>query len=143
MQNITAVRSAERKFSDQCKFHEYIFLADVQRLDQLPAVDITRSYKRAKSLPREIARELGFNIERSFTHLLDDCGGIRRTTLRGLHNLNKHGTAKQAIAVFKASLYALLRLHAIFIDSIWRLNSFQGGSFDLVYYNYTCRLCYY
>jgi hypothetical protein len=110
---------------------------------------------------KDLLARRGMHIERSFAHLLD-CGGMRRTTLRGLHNLNKrywlpafsynlsqllraigfHGTAKQAIAAFRTFLCASIRLEKTFIASIWRLNSFQVGSFDLISYNYTLRLCY-
>ena len=33
-------------------------------------------------------RRRGMRLERPFAHILD-CGGMRRTTLRGLENLNK------------------------------------------------------
>ncbi len=37
---------------------------------------------------KDLLRRRGMHIERSFAHILD-CGGIRRTTLRGWENLNK------------------------------------------------------
>ena len=37
---------------------------------------------------KELLRRRGMHIERSFAHILD-CGGMRRTTLRGWENLNK------------------------------------------------------
>ena len=37
---------------------------------------------------KDLLRRRGMHIERSFAHILD-CGGMRRTTLRGRENLNK------------------------------------------------------
>jgi transposase len=37
---------------------------------------------------KNLLRRRGMHIERSFAHILD-CGGMRRTTLRGWENLNK------------------------------------------------------
>jgi hypothetical protein len=37
---------------------------------------------------KALLRRRGMHIERSFAHILD-CGGMRRTTLRGWENLNK------------------------------------------------------
>jgi hypothetical protein len=48
--------------------------------------------KRGKKL---LARR-GMHIERGFAHILD-CGGMRRTTLRGRQNLNKRFTTESFI----------------------------------------------
>ena len=76
---------------------------------------------------KELLRRRGMHLERSFAHILD-AGGARRTTLRGLENLNKRfkisaaiynlsqlmrklfgvGTPKQLVAMGKA-LFLVLR----------------------------------
>jgi transposase len=65
---------------------------DNRRLDKLDtkqkrAVVGARRSVKSKSGKELLARR-GMHIERSFAHILD-CGGMRRTTLRGLENLNK------------------------------------------------------
>ena len=65
---------------------------DNRRLDQLEpgqkrAVLAARRSVKSKS-GKELLRRRGMHIERSFAHILD-CGGMRRTTLRGWENLNK------------------------------------------------------
>lgn len=54
---------------------------------QKQAVQAARRSVRSKS-GKDLLRRRGMHIERSFAHILD-CGGIRRTTLRGWENLNK------------------------------------------------------
>jgi transposase len=55
--------------------------------DQKQAVLTAR--RSVKSKPgKDLLRRRGMHIERSFAHILD-CGGMRRTTLRGWENLNK------------------------------------------------------
>lgn len=51
------------------------------------AVRSARRSVKSKS-GKELLRRRGMHIERSFAHILD-CGGMRRTTLRGWENLNK------------------------------------------------------
>lgn len=51
------------------------------------AVRAARRSVKSKS-GKELLRRRGMHIERSFAHILD-CGGMRRTTLRGWENLNK------------------------------------------------------
>ena len=63
-----------------------------RRLDKLEpaekrAVLGARRSVKSKS-GKQLLRRRGMHIERSFAHILD-CGGIRRTTLRGWENLNK------------------------------------------------------
>lgn len=65
---------------------------DNRRLDKLDltqrrAVLAARRSVKSKSGKKLLARR-GMHIERSFAHILD-CGGMRRTTLRGWENLNK------------------------------------------------------
>src|SRR6266704_899350 len=55
--------------------------------NQKKAVAAARRSVRSKS-GKDLLRRRGMHIERSFAHILD-CGGIRRTTLRGWENLNK------------------------------------------------------
>jgi transposase len=62
-----------------------------RRLDKLEpaekrAVLAQRSVKSKSG--KQFLRRRGMHIERSFAHILD-CGGMRRTTLRGWENLNK------------------------------------------------------
>ena len=65
---------------------------DNRRLDKLEtdekkAVQAARRSVKSKS-GKDLLRRRGMHIERSFAHILD-CGGMRRTTLRGWENLNK------------------------------------------------------
>jgi transposase len=55
--------------------------------NQKKAVQAARRSVRSKS-GKDLLRRRGMHIERSFAHILD-CGGIRRTTMRGWENLNK------------------------------------------------------
>jgi len=63
-----------------------------RRMDQLEesefkAVEAARRSTRS-ALGKKLLRRRGMHLERSFAHILD-WGGMRRTTLRGLENLNK------------------------------------------------------
>jgi transposase len=65
---------------------------DQRRVDKLEpqeqrAVRAARRSVKSQS-GKELLRRRGMHIERSFAHILD-CGGMRRTTLRGWENLNK------------------------------------------------------
>jgi len=65
---------------------------DTRRVDKLEpqqqrAVRAARRSVNSKS-GKDLLRRRGMHIERSFAHILD-CGGMRRTTLRGWENLNK------------------------------------------------------
>ena len=55
--------------------------------DQKKAVLAARRSTKSTS-GKDLLRRRGMHIERSFAHILD-CGGMRRTTLRGWENLNK------------------------------------------------------
>lgn len=55
--------------------------------DQKKAVQAARRSTKSTS-GKDLLRRRGMHIERSFAHILD-CGGMRRTTLRGWENLNK------------------------------------------------------
>lgn len=65
---------------------------DNRRLDKLQpeqkkTVQAARRTVRSQS-GKDLLRRRGMHIERSFAHILD-CGGMRRTTLRGWENLSK------------------------------------------------------
>ena len=55
--------------------------------DQKKTVQAARRSVKSTS-GKDLLRRRGMHIERSFAHILD-CGGMRRTTLRGWENLNK------------------------------------------------------
>ena len=67
--------------------------------DQKKAVQAAQRSVKSKS-GKDLLRRRGMHIERSFAHILD-CGGMRRTTLRGWENLNKR--FKLAAAVYNLS----------------------------------------
>jgi len=67
--------------------------------DQKKAVRAARRSVKSTS-GKDLLRRRGMHIERSFAHILD-CGGMRRTTLRGWENLNKR--FKLAAAVYNLS----------------------------------------
>jgi transposase len=101
-----------------------------RRLDKLPACDLAviEAAKTAVQSPlgKQLARDRAEKVERSFEHVLD-CGGARRTTLRGRENIRKRyliqaacanlsllmrhllgvGTPKQALAVAHTLTFAL------------------------------------
>lgn len=60
---------------------------DKLETDQKKAVHAARRSVKSKS-GKDLLRRRGMHIERSFAHILN-CGGMRRTTLRGWENLNK------------------------------------------------------
>ena len=77
---------------------------DNRRLDKLEpdekkAVQAARRSTKSTS-GKDLLRRRGMHIERSFAHILD-CGGMRRTTLRGWENLNKR--FKLAAAIYNLS----------------------------------------
>jgi transposase len=112
---------------------------DNRRVDKLEpqqqrAVRAARRSVKSKS-GKALLRRRGMHIERSFAHILD-CGGMRRTTLRGWENLNKRfklaaafynlsqlmrtlfgfGTPKQlAVALERAGRGLFCRLAAVLI----------------------------
>jgi len=69
-------------------------------LDKLSTADAKAVSAAARSAGSESGKQLlkkrGMHLERSFAHVLD-AGGARRTTLRGLGNLNKRFKATAAI----------------------------------------------
>jgi transposase len=77
---------------------------DNRRVDKLPPEEqaAVRSAKRTVKTKRgkNLLARRGMHIERTFAHILD-CGGARRTTLRGQENLNKR--YKFAAAVYNLS----------------------------------------
>lgn len=61
----------------------------VDKLEPQPARAVRAARRSVKSKSgKDLLRRRGMHIERSFAHILD-CGGMRRTTLRGWENLNK------------------------------------------------------
>src|SRR5713101_7433103 len=72
---------------------------DKLELDEKKAVQAARRSTKSTS-GKELLRRRGMHIERSFAHVLD-CGGMRRTTLRGWENLNKR--FKLAAAIYNLS----------------------------------------
>jgi transposase len=107
---------------------------DNRRLDKLEPEERRAVLAARRSVKSESGKNLlrrrGMHIERSFAHILD-CGGMRRTTLRGWENLNKR--YKLAAAFYNLSqlmrklfgfgtpkqLAALGRL--LFVQLIWIL----------------------
>jgi transposase len=77
---------------------------------------LTRAQRSVSSrYGRKLLRKRGQHIERSFAHVLD-AGGLRRTTLRGLENLNK----RHQIAAACYNLSQLLRrLYGIGTPKQW------------------------
>ena len=67
--------------------------------EEAKAVRSARRSVRSES-GKELLGKRGMHLERSFAHLLD-AGGARRTTLRGLENLNKR--FKAAVAIYNLS----------------------------------------
>ncbi len=92
---------------------------DQRRLDKLEPAQrqtLTRAQRSTRSkYGRALLRKRGQHIERSFAHVLD-AGGMRRTTLRGLENLNK----RHQIAAACYNLSQLLRrLHGVGTPKQW------------------------
>jgi transposase len=75
-----------------------------RKMENLSAEDAQVVRKAKRSAQSESGKELlqrrGMHLERTFAHILD-AGGVRRTTLRGLENLNKR--FKFAAAVYNLS----------------------------------------
>jgi transposase len=71
-----------------------------RRLDKLSAQDakaVSAAKRSARSESgKQLLKKRGMHLERSFAHVLD-AGGARRTTLRGLENLNKRFKVRAAI----------------------------------------------
>ena len=90
-----------------------------RRLDKLSCAErriLTQARRSTSSqYGRELLRKRGQHIERSFAHVLD-AGGMRRTTLRGLENLNK----RHQIAAACYNLSQLLRrIHGVGTPGQW------------------------
>ena len=112
---------------------------DKLETDQKKAVQAARRSVKSKS-GKDLLRRRGMHIERSFAHILD-CGGMRRTTLRGWENLNKRfklaaafynlsqlmrklfgiGTPKQLAACGRLLLLQLTSLWAVLVAMVRRL----------------------
>ena len=112
---------------------------DKLETDQKKAVRAARRSVKSKS-GKDLLRRRGMHIERSFAHILD-CGGMRRTTLRGWENLNKRfmlaaafynlsqlmrklcgiGTPKQLAACGRLLLLQVTSLWAVLVAIVGRL----------------------
>jgi transposase len=69
----------------------------LEKLDQAEAQVVRKAKRSACSKSgKALLRRRGMHLERSFAHILD-AGGVRRTTLRGLENLNKRFKVSAAI----------------------------------------------
>jgi hypothetical protein len=61
----------------------------VDKLEEAEQQAVKAAHRTAKSPQgKKLLRRRGMHLERPFAHILD-CGGMRRTTLRGLDNINK------------------------------------------------------
>jgi transposase len=98
---------------------------------------------------KRLLKMRGEKIERGFAHVLD-CGGLRRTTLRGLVRINKRylcgiiafnlslimrkltgwGTPRQTAAAGKALWRALLRFGETLLKAMARICSFKAAPFE-------------
>jgi transposase len=105
---------------------------------------------------KELLRRRGMHLERSFAHILD-AGGARRTTLRGLENLNKRfkvsaaiynlsqlmrklfgvGTPKQLAAMGKALFLVLRTILAVGCD-LFRLGGLIPAEGQNAIYDRIC-----
>ena len=128
-----------------------------RRFDKLSSAQRQSLARAARSVSskygKSLLRKRGQHIERSFAHLLD-AGGMRRTTLRGLENLNKRhqiaaacynlsqllrrlygvGTPKQWVACLSLLLPRLLHL----LTGAWQ--SLLARWLDLITLLSCCRL---
>ena len=105
----------------------------IEKLSPEEANTVRKARRSARSESgKKLLKKRGMHLERSFAHLLD-AGGARRTTLRGLENLNKRfklsaaiynlsqlmrklwgvGTPKQCAAGVKTLGWILCRLFAV------------------------------
>ena len=69
----------------------------LEKLDKEEAQVVRKAKRSACSKSgKALLRRRGMHLERSFAHILD-AGGARRTTLRGLENLNKRFKVSAAL----------------------------------------------
>lgn len=119
---------------------------DKLETDQKKAVQAARRSTKSKS-GKDLLCRRGMHIERSFAHILD-CGGMRRTTLRGWENLNKRfklaaafynfsqlmrklfgiGTPKQLAASGRLLFLQFTYLLAVIAGIVRRYTSLASGS---------------
>jgi hypothetical protein len=113
---------------------------NLEKLDQAEAQVVRQAKRSACSKSgKALLRRRGMHVQRSFAHILD-AGGARRTTLRGLGNLNKRftvsaaiynlsqlmrklfgvGTPKQLVAMGKA-LFLVWRAILGVVSCLWRM----------------------
>ena len=100
------------------------------KLDAAAGQALARAQRSVQSkYGKRLLRQRGQHIERSFAHVLD-AGGMRRTTLRGLENLNK----RHQIAAACYNLSQLLRrLYGVGTPKQWvaSLSVFLAGALHL------------
>ena len=125
--------------------------ASRRRPDRLEPELRTAVQKAARTVKSKSGKRLlkmrGEKIERGFAHVLD-CGGLRRTTLRGLARINKRylcgiiafnlslimrkltgwGTPRQTAAAGKALWRALLRLTEALLEAMARICSLSTAT---------------
>jgi transposase len=120
------------------------------RLEPELRIAVQKAARAVKSKSgKRLLKMRGEKIERGFAHVLD-CGGLRRTTLRGLVRINKRylcgiiafnlslimrkltgwGTPRQTAAAAKAFRAALLRLTEALLEAMARLCSFRAATFE-------------
>lgn len=127
--------------------------ASRRRLDRLEPEMRTAVHKAARAVRSKSGKRLlrmrGEKIERGFAHVLD-CGGLRRTALRGLVRINKRylcgiiafnlslimrqlagwGTPRQTAAAAKALRRVLIRLMHAFFDLLQRDGSLKTAALE-------------
>ena len=101
-----------------------------RRIDKLENQDL-RAVKAARrsvksNYGKALLKRRGMHLERAFAHILD-CGGMRRTTLRGLENLNKR--FKLAAAFYNLS-QLMRKLFGIGTPRQWEAG--VAGGFGLI-----------
>lgn len=94
--------------------------------EEVKAVRAARRSARSES-GKKLLKKRGMHLERSFAHLLD-AGGTRRTTLRGLENLNKR--FKVAAAIYNLS-QLMRKLFNVGTPKQWAARA--GALFGLIY----------
>jgi hypothetical protein len=101
-----------------------------RRIDKLESQDKQALKAARRSVKSNYGKKLlkrrGMHLERAFAHILD-CGGMRRTTLRGLENLNKR--FKLAAAFYNLS-QLMRKLFGIGTPKQWEAGA--TGGFGLI-----------
>lgn len=128
---------------------------DNRRLDRLEEKERAAVLTAERLVQSDEGKQLlgrrGERLERTFQHVMD-CGGARRTTLRGRANIRKRyliqsacanislllrslgspGTLKQALAAPRAKVTGLLRLISSLTNPVWA-NLLQQSRFEVAF----------